>query len=134
MRPPVFEVALPLKVPADCWNNGTDISSHKKCDDVEPLGSAENPGGSLSIVMLTAPTGNNDGLNCRRASIVITNQPTPSGGFTPDDDTDVWDSSSCLTEEPTVGPTPAPTAAAMHRMRRNSADFGRVQSGKRLVL
>ena len=105
----LFEVALPLKVPADCWNNGTDISSHKKCDDVEPLGSAENPGGSLSIVMLTNPTNNNDGLNCRRASIVITNQPTPSGGFTDDDDTDVWDASSCLTEEPTVGPTPAPT-------------------------
>ncbi len=94
----LFEVALPLKVPAACWNYGTDISLHNKCDDVETPGSSENPGGSLSIVMLTAPTSNNDGLNCRRASIVITPQPTPSGGFSDDDTTDVWDSSGCFSE------------------------------------
>ena len=62
---PDRETKLPLTVPADCWNYGTDISSHKKCDEVKPPPSSENPGGSLSIVMLTNPTNNNDGLNYR---------------------------------------------------------------------
>ena len=28
----LFEVQLPLKVPAACWNYGTDTKPHKRCD------------------------------------------------------------------------------------------------------
>ena len=52
----VFEVALPLKVPAACWNYGTDTKPHKRCDDVVPRGPS-NPGAMLRLSMLSAPTG-----------------------------------------------------------------------------
>jgi len=53
----VFEVQLPLTVPAACWNYGTDTKPHKRCDDVVPRGPT-NPGAMLRLSMLSAPTGN----------------------------------------------------------------------------
>ena len=52
----LFEVQLPLKVPAACWNYGTDTKPHKRCDDVVPRGPT-NPGAMLRLSMLSAPTG-----------------------------------------------------------------------------
>ena len=53
----LFEVQLPLKVPAACWNYGTDTKPHKRCDEVVPRG-PNNPGAMLRLSMLSAPTGN----------------------------------------------------------------------------
>ena len=53
----MFEIQLPLKVPADCWNYGTDTKTHKRCDEVVPRG-PNNPGAMLRLSMLAAPTSN----------------------------------------------------------------------------
>ena len=53
----LFEVQLPLKVPAACWNYGTDTKTHERCDDVVPRG-PNNPGAMLRLSMLAAPTSN----------------------------------------------------------------------------
>ena len=98
----LFEIELPIVVPHVCWNTGMNTGAHKRCKD--KLGGGTDQPAQTTWKMYTRPTSNNDGLNCRRASVVITPQPTPAGGFSPNDDIDVWDSSGCLAE-----PTPTPT-------------------------
>ena len=52
----VFELSLPLVVPAACWNEGTDTSGHFFCDAAEPV--------ALTRVAPSDKTSSNDGMNC----------------------------------------------------------------------
>ena len=64
--------------------------------------------------MHTAPTNQNDGMNCRRAEvnqISETAPPTIYGSFSEDENYDVYDASRCFAEPTATNePTPAPTA------------------------
>jgi hypothetical protein len=100
----LFEIELPIVVPHVCWNTGMNTGAHKRCKD--KLGGGTDQPAQTTWKMYTRPTNNNDGLNCRRASvdeIAVTSPPTIEGSFTEDPEYDVWEASRCFLD-PAAGP------------------------------
>merc|ERR1712072_229579 len=52
----MFELQMPISVPDDCWNTGTNTDDHKECKDA--------PAATLTWMGASAVTNYNDGLNC----------------------------------------------------------------------
>jgi len=51
----LFELALPITVPSECWNTGTDVDAHEACDADDAV---------IYRVSDAAEASSNDGLNC----------------------------------------------------------------------
>ncbi|KAH8096184.1 DNA binding protein [Aureococcus anophagefferens] len=52
----LFELELPITVPSECWNAGTDVDDHVVCDDADDA--------EISRVSDAAEASSNDGMNC----------------------------------------------------------------------
>ncbi len=52
----MFELQMPISVPDDCWNTGTNTDDHRECKDA--------PAATLTWMGASAVTNYNDGLNC----------------------------------------------------------------------
>ncbi len=124
----VFEIQLPLKVPEDCWNYGTDTKTHKQCDDVVPRG-PNNPGGKLRLSMLSAPTGTDLCGNQPVCRVHFGNDAAvlaPSSGEEPAPPRhrrDRWRREvSISTQATTTGSTAAARASSSRPSRRRPAD------------
>ena len=93
----LFEIELPIVVPTVCWNMGLTTTNDKHCKTlVEANGGADQPT-KVTWRMHTAPTNQNDGMNCRRAAvdeISATAPPTIYGSFSEDENYDVYDASA----------------------------------------
>ena len=87
----LFEVLLPLAIPTDCWNAGTERTLHTACS-------------ATSEVVWSSPsdpTTSNDGLNCRDGLGRPTPQPTYSQAPT---------TAKPTTSKPSYAPSPGPSA------------------------
>ena len=97
----VFAMTLPITVPADCWNEGLDTSTHVFCGEAAPVALTTKYGGPGDDVK------SNDGMNC---PFVVLRDPTPAPVVGVHDPTPAPAASA--TPAPVPAPVPAPTVPA----------------------
>ncbi|KAH8073367.1 calcineurin-like phosphoesterase [Aureococcus anophagefferens] len=103
----LFELELPFRVNADCWNSGLDNSAHVTCH------AGRGPAAWITYRMKSEETYYNDGMNCHPYRVAIDETLAPAATFRP---------------TTTPYPSRAPSTAAPSTVRPSSGEPSRAPS------